>query len=122
MSGKTIFDGTSPKTQSVEAEKALLTWKGRAVDPLPSVVAFANEGEESRLMLVLSGDKKNYYVTTERACSCAVSTDRPGAPCKHQRKYFGARPEQAKEASESIRPTGEWVGPDGQRANGPVEA
>jgi hypothetical protein len=40
------------------------------------------------------------------------------------RKYF---PEAAKPAATvtepgSIRPTGGWIGPDGQRANGPVEA
>jgi len=115
MDGKTLFDGTSPKTQSVEAVKALLTWKGRAVDPLPSVVEFARDGEESRLMLVLNNDKKNYYVTTARACSCPASTDHPGQPCKHQRKYFGAKLEQAK--MDSIRPEGKWPG----GYNGPVD-
>jgi len=121
MSGKNLLEGLhGPVSQSIDAVKALLTWKGRAVDPLPSVVAFANEGEESRLMLVLSGDKKSYYVTTERACSCPARTDRPGAPCQHQRKYFGARPDQATVGS--IRPTGGWVGPNGVKASGPVEA
>jgi hypothetical protein len=114
MSGKTIVDGASQKTQSVEAVKALLTWKGRAVDPLPSVVAFANEGEEGRLMLVLSGDKKSYYVTTERACSCPSATYHQG-PCKHQRKYFGAKLEQV--TTGSIRPEGKWTG----GMNGPVD-
>jgi hypothetical protein len=119
MDGKTLFDGASPKTQSLDAVKALLTWKGRAVDPLPSVVEFANEGEESRLMLVLSNDKKNYYVTTARACSCPSATYHQ-EPCKHQRKYFGAKQDQV--TTGSIRPTGGWVGPNGEKANGPVEA
>lgn len=136
MPERTIFDGSSPKTQSIEAVKALLTWKGRAVDPLPSVVAFANEGEESRLMLVLSNQKDNYYVVTPTACSCPARTDRPGEPCKHIRKYFGAKPEigATEEPTEGARhrvarppksspwPVGGWVGPDGPRANGPVEA
>jgi len=116
MSGKNLLEGrTGPVTQSVEAVKALLTWKGRASDPLPSVVEFANEGEESRLVLVLSNDKKNYYVTTARACSCPASTDHPGLPCKHQRKYFGAKLEHAK--MDSIRPEGKWPG----GYNGPVD-
>ena len=37
-----------------------------------------------------------------------------------QHAFHRAR-RSAKE-SESIRPTGGWIGPDGQRANGPVEA
>jgi hypothetical protein len=123
MSGKNLLEGLQgPVSQSVEAVKALLTWKGRAVDPLPSVVAFANEGEESRLVLVLSNKKDNYYVVTPKACSCPARTDRPGAPCKHMRKYFGAKLEQSMAASESIRPIGGWIGPNGERANGLVEA
>jgi len=121
MYGKNLLEGrTGPVTQSVEAVKALLTWKGRAVDPLPSVVAFANEGEESRLVLVLSNKKDHYYVVTPTACSCPARTDRPGAPCQHRRKYFGAKPEQVTVGS--IRPTGEWIGPNGVKASGPVEA
>jgi hypothetical protein len=109
----------NPVTQSIEAVKALLTWKGRAVDLLPSVVEFANEGEYSRLMLVLSDDKKSYYVTTERACSCPSATCHQG-PCQHQRKYFGAKQDQATVGC--IQPTGRWVGPNGVKASGPVEA
>jgi len=104
MNGKNLLEGPhGPVSQSIDAVKALLTWKGRALDPLPSVVAFANEGEESRLMLVLSNQKDNYYVVTPTACSCPTRTDRPGEPCKHIRKYFGAKQEQA--VIGSIRPT-----------------
>jgi len=120
MDGKNLLEGqTCPVSQSIDAVKGLLTWKGRAVDPLPSVVEFANECEESRLMLVLSGDKKNYYVTTARACSCPAASYHQG-PCKHQRKYFGAKQDQATVGS--IQPTGGWVGPNGVKASGPVEA
>jgi hypothetical protein len=118
MSGKNLLEGrTGPVTQSVEAVKALLTWKGRAVDPLPSVVAFANECEESRLMLVLSDKKDNYYVVTPTACSCLARTDRPDAPCKHMRKHFGAKVAANASESGSIRPTGKWPG----GFNGPVD-
>jgi len=121
MNGKNLVEGrTGPITQSVEAVKALLTWKGRAVDPLPSVVEFTHEGGEGRLLLVLSGDKKNYYTVTARACSCSARTDRLVPPCQHQRKYFGAKQDQATVGS--IRPTGGWVGPNGVKASGPLEA
>ena len=105
MPGKTIYDGTNPKTQSVEAVKALLAWKGRAVDPLPATVEFMNHGDESRLMLILSSKKNSYYTCTAKACSCPSAAYRPGQRCKHMRRYF---PEQiAKPAgaeSGSIRP------------------
>ena len=88
---KNLLEGrTGPQTQSIEAVKALLTWKGRAVDPLPSVVEFANEGEESRLVLVLSNKKNSYYVTTATKCSCPSQIYRGGA-CKHMRKFFAER-------------------------------
>lgn len=119
MAGRTLIEMQNPVTQSVEAVKALLIWKGRAIDPLPSVVEFARDGEEGRLMLVLSGDKKCYYVTTERACSCPCATCHQG-PCQHQRKYFGAKQDQVTVGS--IRPTGGWIGPNGEKASGPVEA
>jgi hypothetical protein len=103
MIGKNLLDGLQgPVSQSVAAIKALLQWKHRAVDPLPSVLEFTQEGEEGRLVLVLSNDKRSYYVTTERACSCPAASYHQG-PCKHQRKYFGAKvaaPEAT--ASESL--------------------
>ena len=100
MNGKLNIQTESPKTQSVEAVKALLAWKGRASDPLPSKIEFT--GDDSRLMLILSNDKKSYYVTTARACSCPSAAYRPGQTCKHQRKYF---PQIAKPAeTDSIRP------------------
>jgi hypothetical protein len=120
MSGKTIYDG-SVKSQSIEAVKALLTWKGRAVDPLPSLVEFANDCEDGRLVLVLSNKRDAYYTVTATRCSCPSQAYR-GGRCKHQRHYFPQ--EQVATASESgsIRPTGGWVGPNGERVNGPVEA
>ena len=125
MSGKNLLEGrTGPITQSVEAVKALLTWRGRGTDPMPSTLEFVNEGEGSRLVLVLSNKKDSYYVVTPDKCSCLAATYHPGQPCKHQRKHFPqiARPVATASDSGSIRPTGGWVGPNGERANGPVEA
>jgi len=104
----------TPKTQSLEAVKSLLAWRGRASDPLP---AFVEMGEgEIRLMLVLSNKKDAYYVTTARACSCPAAVYNHG-PCKHQRKHFAeliAKPAPSEPGS--IRPAGKWPG----GMNGPV--
>ena len=107
----------SPKTQSIDAVKALLSWKGRAIDPLPEFVEIGKE--DNRLILVLSNKKDCYYVTTARVCSCPAATYHHGT-CKHQRRYF---PEQiAKPATEekaSLRSDlPGWPG----GYNGPVEA
>jgi len=116
---KTILNVENPVTQSIAAIKALLSWRGRAVDPLPSKIEFMNHGDESRLMLILSNDKAGYYVVTQEACSCPSATYSPGRRCKHQRRYFPQETTQpTATASESIRPAGKWAG----GYNGPVEA
>lgn len=85
MAGKTLIDIQKPTTQTLDAIKALLSWRGRASDPLPS---FLEMGEgENRLVLVLSNKKDCYYVATARDCSCPAAIYHHG-PCKHQRKYF----------------------------------
>lgn len=119
MNEKTLIETANPKTQSIESVKALLQWRGRAVDPLPATVEFMNHGDDSRLMLVLSNDKTAYYVTTARGCSCPSAAYRPGQRCKHQRKFF-PQVEVTKAVSDcgSIRPAGKWAG----AMNGPVEA
>ena len=106
----------NPVTQTVEAVKSLLTWRGRAVDPMPSILEFVNEGEGSRIVLVLSNKKDSYYVVTPTKCSCSAATYHPGQPCKHQRKHF---PQVAMPATkeESIRPECKWPG----GYNGPVD-
>lgn len=101
MSERTILDVESPKTQSINSVKALLSWKGRASDPLPS---FLEMGEgESRLVLVLSNKRDCYYVTTPRDCSCPARGWHPNQPCKHQRKYF-PEVKAATKAIDSIMP------------------
>lgn len=111
----------SLKTQSIEAVKAFLSWKGRAADPLPTFMELGQE--DSRLVMVLSNKKDCYYVVTARGCSCPAATY-DHSPCKHQRKYFPqATREPAPGPEMSIRDSlPGWIGPDGQRANGPVES
>jgi hypothetical protein len=85
MSGKTIVQMESPKTQSIAAIKALLQWKGRASDPLPSFVELGKG--ESWVILVLNGKRDAFYTATAKACSCPAAVYHHG-PCKHQRKFF----------------------------------
>lgn len=110
---KNLLEGrTGPITQSVDAVKALLSWKGHPVSPLPADVSMDN----GRLILVLSNKKDSYYTVTATKCSCPTANYHQG-PCKHQRKYFPvAKVEQSTEAG-SIRPAGKWPG----GMNGPVD-
>ena len=95
---KTILRVESPQTQTVAAVKALLTWKGRASDPLPEFVEMG--AGESRLVLVLSNKKDAYYTTTARDCSCPARNWHPNQPCKHQRRYFPEQPTIHKQSIE----------------------
>jgi len=118
MSGRNLLEGrTGPVTQSIDAVKSLLAYVGSASDPMPSDVTLDN----GRLVLVLSNKRDAYYTCTSRACSCPGNQFRHN--CKHQRRYFPqetAKPTAM--ASESIRPAAGWIGLNGQKANGPVEA
>jgi hypothetical protein len=118
QSPKNLLEGrTGPITQSVDAVKSLLTWRGPGCNPMPSTLEFVNEGDESRLALVLSNKKVSYYVVTPAKCSCPAATYHPGQPCKHQRKHFPQVAMTAATASESIRPECKWPG----GLNGPVD-
>jgi hypothetical protein len=110
MSGKTLIEMQNPVTQSLDAIKSLLAFVGRASDPLPSDVSLDN----GRLVLVLSNKKDCFYTVTEKACSCPSAIYRHNGPCKHQRKYFGAKVEQS--TVTDIMQEGKW--PHGE--NGPV--
>jgi len=114
MSGRTILNVESPKTQTIEAVKSLLAWRGRAAEPLPSFVEMG--AGDNRMVLILSNRKDCFYVTTARACSCPAAIYNHG-PCKHQRKHFAeliAKPAPSEPGS--IRPAGKWPG----GMNGPV--
>src|SRR5512137_1939765 len=86
MSGRTILKVETPTTQSIDSVKSLLSYVGRASDPLPTDVSL----EGGRVVLILSNKRDCYYVATQKTCSCPANTWHPGQPCKHQRKYFGA--------------------------------
>jgi hypothetical protein len=130
----------NPKTQSIDAVKLLLAYVGRASDPLP---VFLELKGGVRLTRSKKGDC--FYTTTPTDCSCKARTYNPGTPCKHMKTILAgnaveasraqARAYQARQKElrgkgsslpepqeDSIRPTGGWVGPNGERANGPVEA
>jgi len=85
MNSKTILNVEKPQTQTVAAIKALLSWRGRAADPLPSFIEIGSG--DNRLVLVLSNKRDAYYTVTARDCSCPAAIYHHG-PCKHQRKYF----------------------------------
>jgi len=111
MIERALSDRTSPKTQSIDAVKALLTWKKVSSDPLPEFVV--TDKKDHRLMLVLSKKKDCYYVVTERACSYPAAIYNPGKGCKHRREYF---PQIAEADIKAMLPG--WPG----GYNGPVEA
>ncbi len=119
MNGNNLLESRSgPVTQSVDAVKTLLSFVGRASDPMPTDVTLDN----GRLVLVLSNKRDVYYTATARACSCPAAAYNPGKQCKHQRRYF-AQPKPAEEPTIDLRASlPGWIGPDGQMANGPVEA
>jgi len=114
MAGKTLINIEKPQTQTVDSVKALLAWKGRASDPLPSFIEMGKG--DNRLVLILSNKKDCFYVTTARECSCPARSWHPGQRCKHQRRYF---PEEiaATKSPAAIRQLnqGAWHG-----HNGPV--
>jgi len=100
MAENTIISIEKPQTQTVEAVKALLSWRGRAADPPPSFIEMG-EGE-GKVVLVLSNKKDSYYTVTARDCSCPAAIYNHGKACKHQRKYF---PEAATITKQSMAAT-----------------
>ena len=109
MQGMTIIDIKKPQTQTVEAVKSLLAWRGRAVDPLPSFIEMG-EGD-NRLVLVLSNKRDAYYTVTQKECSCPARNWHHNGPCKHMRRYFT----ESKQTAIKQPNTGRWHG-----NNGPV--
>lgn len=92
-----------PVTQTLQAVKALLAWKGRASDPLPSFVELNGD-----MRLTLSKKADCYYVTSLKAgCSC------PGFVYNHKCKHLAAMAHDEKTESANI---GKWHG-----HNGPVD-
>ena len=87
MAGKLIYEGESPKTQSSDAVKALITFFNHGKEPAQLPDFFRLTGE---MVLVKSNKGDCYYVTTPKDCSCPARTYNPGKPCKHMRAYFKA--------------------------------
>ena len=112
MERRILVSAEKVQTQTVEAIKSLLAWRGRASDPLPQFVEMG-EGE-SRLVLVLSNKKDAYYTTTAAECSCPARSWHPNGPCKHMRRYFSEQ-QTAKPAAIRQPNAGRWHG-----HNGPV--
>jgi hypothetical protein len=83
LTANPVTQSTAVVTQSVDAVKALLTFVGRASDPLPVDVAL----DGGRVVLVLNGKKDAFYTVTATACSCPAAHWHKG-PCKHMRKHF----------------------------------
>jgi hypothetical protein len=100
---KILYENTAPSTQSVEAVKSLLTWRGHPTDPMPASVELGQG--ENRVVLVLNGKRDAYYTVTSRSCSCPSATYRPGKTCKHRRVYFPPQATlKAAEEPADIRP------------------
>ena len=137
MQSRTLIQVEKPTTQIVESVKSLLSYMGRASDPMPIFVEL-----KGGVRLTRSKKGDCYYTTTPTECSCKARTFNPNTPCKHmktiqagnsveasraQARAYQARQRELKGKGStlpenSIRPIGGWIGPDGQRANGPVEA
>lgn len=83
MTAKTILETANPITQSLDGVRALLSWRGHPVSPMPADVSLDN----GRLVLVLNGKRDAYYCVTAAACSCPAAHWNRG-PCKHMRKFF----------------------------------
>jgi len=115
MAGKTILKMENPTIQRTDAVAALAAYLGREIsrDGVLDLGSFK---------LVKSNNGDAFYGVTKTKCSCPSAAYRPGQSCKHQRKYFGAKPASRPTETASIRPTAGWIGPDGQKANGPVGA
>jgi len=69
---RTILNLENPVTQSIDSVRALLAYLHRPADPLPSFVELQNS-----VRLTLSKDKKAYYVTTAKECSCPARAFNP---------------------------------------------
>ncbi len=85
MLGRTIYEAESPKTQSIEAVKALIAYfnHGRMPAEMPAFYRLSG-----KMVLVKSNKGDAYYVVMPKDCSCPARTYHPGVPCKHQRIYF----------------------------------
>jgi hypothetical protein len=80
MAGRTLIQVEKPTTQTVDAVKSLLTYVGRASDPMPIFVEL-----KGGVRLTKSSKGDCYYTTTATDCSCRARTYNPCTPCKHMK-------------------------------------
>ncbi len=118
MVAKILFRGKAPKTQSISAVRELIAFQqhGQKPEKMPEFYRLSES-----MVLVRSNKGDAYYTTMPDDCSCPAMSFNPEKLCKHSRMYF---PQLKKEALslDSIRPVGDWIGPDGKRANGPIDS
>jgi hypothetical protein len=112
MSGKILFNVSSPVTQKPEAVEALAAYLNKPIE--------AGVLDLGSTKLVKSNKGDAFYSVTATKCSCPSAAYRPGQSCKHQRRFFAeqtAKPAATVTEPENIRPPGKWPG----GMNGPVD-
>jgi hypothetical protein len=82
MSGRILVESKSPKSQSIEAVKALLTWRKMPTVPMPATIELPGG-----VILVLGSKKDIYYTTTHNDCSCPARAFHPDKQCKHMARF-----------------------------------
>lgn len=92
MTGRFLINCIGPKTQSIEAVKALLSWMGCSIEPLPDHVQL----DGAQLTLSSKGDV--YYTTTPTSCSCPAAVYHPGVPCEHMKALQSGNSREASRA------------------------
>ena len=97
MSGKILFNVSSPVTQKPEAVEALATYLNKPIE--------AGVLDLGSAKLVKSNMGDALYTVTAKACSCPAAAYHSGMACKHQRKYFP----QSKKSREELEAEGEAI-------------
>lgn len=89
MSGRVLFDGVGPKSQPIDAVKAMIEFfDGKACERLPGKVQLANGWQ-----LTKSSKGDCYYTTSREACSCKGFQYR--CRCKHIASLAGLEGKKA---------------------------
>ena len=97
MSGKILFNVSSPVTQKPEAVEALAAYLNKPIE--------AGVLDLGSAKLVKSNKGDAFYTVTAKACSCPAAAYHSGMACKHQRKYFP----QPKKSREELEAEGESI-------------
>ena len=97
MSGKILFNVSSPVTQKPEAVEALAAYLNKPIE--------AGVLDLGSAKLVKSNKGDAFYTVTAKACSCPAAAYHSGMACKHQRKYFP----QPKKSREELEAEGEAI-------------